>query len=227
VEGGLLLDVVVAEGSSVLKLLSGEDESLLIGGDSFLVLDLGLNVVDGVTGLNVQSDGLSGQSLDEDLHSSSKSKDQVESGLLLNVVVRKRTAIFQLLSGEDESLLIGGDSFLILNLGLHVVDGVTGLNVESNGLSGQSLDEDLHSSSKSKDQVEGGLLLDVVIAEGSSVLKLLSGEDESLLIGGDSFLVLDLGLNVIDGVTGFNVQSDGLSGQGLHEDLHSSSKSQH
>ena len=50
-------------------------------------------------------------------------------------------------------------------------------------------------SSESQDQVEGGLLLDVVVGEGSSVLQLLSGEDESLLIGWDSLLVLDLGLD--------------------------------
>ena len=32
---------------------------------------------------------------------SSKTKDQMESGLLLDVVVRKRTAIFKLLTSED------------------------------------------------------------------------------------------------------------------------------
>jgi len=42
------LDVIVAEGSAILELLSSEDESLLIGGNTFLVLDLGLDVVDGV-----------------------------------------------------------------------------------------------------------------------------------------------------------------------------------
>ena len=61
-------DVVVAESAAVLKLLASEDESLLIGRDSFLVLDLGLDVLNGVRGLNVQGDGLAGQSLDEDLH---------------------------------------------------------------------------------------------------------------------------------------------------------------
>ena len=48
--------------------------------------------------------------------------------------------------------------------------------------------------------MEGGLFLDVVIGEGSAVFKLLSSEDESLLIGGDAFLVLDFGLNILNGV---------------------------
>jgi hypothetical protein len=68
-------------------LLSSEDESLLIGGDSFLILDLGLNVVNGVWGFNVEGDGLTGKGLDEDLHTSSESKDQMESWFLLDVVV--------------------------------------------------------------------------------------------------------------------------------------------
>ena len=63
----LLLDVVVGKGTAILELLSGKDKTLLIRGDSFLVLDLGLDVVNGVTGLDIKSDGLSGQSLDENL----------------------------------------------------------------------------------------------------------------------------------------------------------------
>jgi hypothetical protein len=38
VEGGLLLDVVVGQGPAILELLAGEDESLLVWGDSLLVL---------------------------------------------------------------------------------------------------------------------------------------------------------------------------------------------
>ena len=48
----------------------------------------------------------------------------------------------------------------------------------------------LNSSTKSEDEVEGGLLLDVVIAEGPPVLELLTGEDEPLLVRWDAFLVL-------------------------------------
>ncbi len=63
-----LLDVVVGEGSAVLKLLAGEDETLLIRGDSLLVLDLALHIVDGIGGLDLEGDGLAREGLDEDLH---------------------------------------------------------------------------------------------------------------------------------------------------------------
>jgi hypothetical protein len=39
--------------------------------------------------------------------------------------------------------------------------------------------------------MEGGLLLDVVIAESATILKLLACEDQALLIGGNTFLVLN------------------------------------
>ena len=67
-ESRLLLDVVVGEGAAVLKLLASEDEALLIGRDALLVLDLGLNVVDGVGWLDLKSDGLTSESFDENLH---------------------------------------------------------------------------------------------------------------------------------------------------------------
>jgi len=63
--------------------------------------------------------------------------------------------------------------------------------------------------------MEGGLLLDIVVGEGSSIFELLASEDQALLVGRDAFLVLDLRLNVVDGVGGFYLQGDGLSSQGL------------
>ena len=62
------MDVVVAESAAVFELLSGEDETLLVWWDAFLVLDLGLDIFDGVGGLNIESDGFSGEGLDENLH---------------------------------------------------------------------------------------------------------------------------------------------------------------
>ena len=56
------------------------------------------------------------------------------------------------------------------------------------------------SSSESQDEMESGFLLDVVVGEGSAVFELLSGENKSLLIGWDSLFILDLGLDVLNGV---------------------------
>jgi hypothetical protein len=53
VESRFLLDVVVGESSTILELLTGEDKSLLIRGDTLLVLDLSLDVLDGVRRLNI------------------------------------------------------------------------------------------------------------------------------------------------------------------------------
>ena len=67
--------------------------------------------------------------------------------------------------------------------------------------------------------MEGRLLLDVVVREGTPILQLLAGEDETLLVRGDTLLVLDLGLHGLDGIRGLDLQGDGLSSEGLDEDL--------
>ena len=68
--------------------------------------------------------------------------------------------------------------------------------------------------------MKGGLLLNVVVREGAAVFELLAGEDEALLVWGDSLLVLDLGLDVLDGVGWLDIKSDGFSCKCLYEDLH-------
>jgi len=133
-EGGLLLDVVVREGPPILELLSSKDEPLLVWGDSLLVLDLGLDILNAVRGLNLEGDGLASQGLDKDLHASSQSEHKMEGGLLLDVVVREGPPILELLSSKDEPLLIWGDSLLVLDLGLDVFNGVGGLHLQGNGL---------------------------------------------------------------------------------------------
>jgi hypothetical protein len=59
-----LLNVVIREGASILQLLSGKNQTLLIRRNSFLVLDLGLDILNGISGLDIKSDGLSGKSLE-------------------------------------------------------------------------------------------------------------------------------------------------------------------
>ena len=68
--------------------------------------------------------------------------------------------------------------------------------------------------------MQSALLLDVVVGESAAVLQLLASEDEALLVGGDALLVLDLGLDSVDGVGGLDFKSDGLAGKGLNENLH-------
>merc|ERR1719153_607370 len=139
-------------------------------------------------------------------HSTPESEDEVKSGLLLNVVVRESTTILQLLAGEDEPLLVRGDSFLVLDFCFHVLDGVRGLHLQSDSLPGQRLHEDLHPTPQPQNKVECGLLLDVVIGEGPAILQLLAREDEPLLVWGNPLLVLDLGLDIFNGVGGLDFQ---------------------
>jgi hypothetical protein len=58
VKGRLFLNVVVGKGTAVLKLFAGEDQALLIRGNALLILNLGLDVIDGVARLDLKGDGL-------------------------------------------------------------------------------------------------------------------------------------------------------------------------
>jgi len=66
-QGGLLQDIVVRQRSDILQLITSKDQALLIGRKAFLILDLFLDAVDGVGGLNDQGDGLASH-LHKDLH---------------------------------------------------------------------------------------------------------------------------------------------------------------
>jgi hypothetical protein len=59
-KGRLLLNVVVGQGAAVFELFAGEDQALLVRRNALLVLDLGFDVVDGIGGLDLESDGLAG-----------------------------------------------------------------------------------------------------------------------------------------------------------------------
>ena len=149
-KGRLLLDIVIRKGASILQLLASEDESLLVGWDTLLILDLGLHVVNGVRRLHLQRDRLAGEGLDEDLHATTETEDQMESGLLLDVVIRESASIFELLSGENQALLIGGNPLLVLDFRLDIVDGIRRLDLEGDGLSSKGLDENLHATTKAE-----------------------------------------------------------------------------
>ena len=50
-----------------------------------------------------------------------ETEDQVESRLLLDVVVGEGAAVLELLAGEDQALLVRGNALLVLDLGLDIV----------------------------------------------------------------------------------------------------------
>ena len=126
----------------------------------------------------------------EDSESTTESKDKMESRLLLDVVVRESSSVLQLLASEDQPLLIWGNAFLVLDLGLDVLNAVRGLDLEGDGLPSEGLDEDLHASPQPENEVKGRLLLDVVVGESPAILQLLASEDQPLLIWWNAFLIL-------------------------------------
>ena len=65
---------------------------------------------------------LGGKGLERGLNdAATETEHQVESGLLLDVVVGESAAILELLAGEDQALLVWGNALLILDLGLDIV----------------------------------------------------------------------------------------------------------
>eukprot|EP00962_Isochrysis_galbana_P011696 scaffold3299_cov116-Isochrysis_galbana.AAC.1 len=58
------------------------------------------------------------------LHATAEAQHQVKGRLLLDVVVRQRAAVLELLAREDQTLLVRRDALLVLDLGLHIVNRV-------------------------------------------------------------------------------------------------------
>merc|ERR1719230_182877 len=68
----------------------------------------------------------------------------MQSTLFLNVVVRQCPTVFQLFSSENQSLLIGRDSLLVLDLRLHIVNRVRWLHLQRDRLASQCFHKNLH-----------------------------------------------------------------------------------
>merc|ERR1719266_2331845 len=151
----------------------------------------------------------------------------MESRLFLDVIVREGSAIFQLLSSKDQTLLVWRNSLLVLDFGFDIFNGIRGFHFQSDSLASQSFDENLHSSTETEDKMESRLFLDVIVREGSAIFQLLSSKDQTLLVWRNSLLVLDFGLDIFNSVRGLYFQRDCFAGQGFHENLHSTSETQH
>ena len=76
---------------------------------------------------------------DKDLHAAAQAEHQVERRLLLDVVVRQRAAVLELLAREDQALLVRRDALLVVDLLLDVLDGVARLDIQRNGVTRQRI----------------------------------------------------------------------------------------
>jgi hypothetical protein len=76
-------------------------------------------------------------------------------------------------------------------------------------------------------EMKSALLLNIVVRKSAAVLELLAGEDQALLVGWDPLLVLDLSLDIVDGIGRLDLERDGLASQGFYEDLHATAKTKH
>ena len=69
----------------------------------------------------------------------------------------------------------------------------------------------LGTAAKAEHEMEGRLLLDVVVRKSATIFELLAGKDQALLIRWDTLLVLDFGLDGLDGVRGFHLEGDSFT----------------
>jgi len=63
----------------------------------------------------------------------------------------------------------------------------------------------LLTTAKAEHQVQGTLLLDVVVAQRTPILQLLTSENQSLLVRWDTLLILDLRFDIINCVRRLNL----------------------
>lgn len=144
----------------------------------------------------------------------------IHSGSVPDVEARKHFVILHTQTSKDQYLVSSGNTLLVLNFPLHVCNAIATHYFKSNDLASQRPQGDLKTTTQTQHQVQGGLLLDVVVREGSALLQLLTSKDQSLLVGGNTLLVLNFRLHVFNGIASLYFKSNGLACKCLHEDLH-------
>ena len=79
----------------------------------------------------------------------------MKGSFLLDVVIGQRTAIFQLFTGKNKTLLIWWDTFFVLDLGFDVFNGIGRFDIKGDGFSSKGFDENLPvKNTKTKGETE-------------------------------------------------------------------------
>lgn len=71
----------------------------------------------------------------ENLHATTETEDEMESRFFLDIIVRQSPTVLELLASENQALLVRRDTFLVLNLALHIVDRIRRFDFESDSFS--------------------------------------------------------------------------------------------
>jgi hypothetical protein len=142
-KGGVILDLAVRKSEPILHVLlmcSGpillvprsKEEPLESYRYALHLVNLLLDIVDGIGALNLKHKSLSCKLLDEDLHQPrSEAQDEVEIGSIPDVIIGQSTAALELLPAVKEEALLGRvNAILIFNGRLEAVDGICALNIE-------------------------------------------------------------------------------------------------
>uniref|UniRef100_A0A182UDV6 Ubiquitin-like domain-containing protein n=1 Tax=Anopheles melas TaxID=34690 RepID=A0A182UDV6_9DIPT len=209
--------------TAILKLLAGKDHPLLVWWDFLAFVNLFLHTLNGCFRFGIHGNGLTSQHLYEDLHSTLKTQNEMDSGTLDDALA----AILKLLPGKDHALLVWWNFLALIDLFLYAFHRCFWLCVYSNGLASQHLDEDLHSTLKTQYQVNCGSLDNAVFLKLAAILKLLTSEDHALLVWWNFLAFVNLFLHTLNRCLGFGIHSNGLASQHLDEDLHTTLQTQY
>jgi hypothetical protein len=140
----------------------------------------------------------------------------------VNIVIGQSITVFERLVIKNETLFIGRNAFLVMNLGLDVLNRVVGLDVERKRFVRAHLDVNLSTytgTTATQDEFQGGLVRNIVIGQSMTVFELLFSKNEKLLIWRNAFLVFNLGLDALNGVGGLDVERQSIATERLDENL--------
>ena len=136
-----------------------------------------LHCLNGLSLVNFESDGLvGGKRLDKNLNARG---NKIQNGLIFNFKLSQCITVLQPFSCIGEALLIIWNSFFFLDLQLDNFDGVSWYKIESNRITGLTLDKNLHAR---RNKIKNGLILNAEVTQSQVVFKPVSSKSKTLLI---------------------------------------------